>query len=129
MPIERYSDEETERLLALAHANIPKRDGKRGTRNLKRQKRRWFLVRKIHKKQKRWRKAAHERRMELRAKRREETKEIEDIAAEVRARDRAYQREVLRTWAANMNRYRDGYGGGGKREVIQAEAEVIEDKV
>ncbi|KAL7447847.1 hypothetical protein ACHAWC_000153, partial [Mediolabrus comicus] len=40
-PSLRYSDDETERLLAQAYAAIPPRAGKRGTRNLKRQKRRW----------------------------------------------------------------------------------------
>jgi hypothetical protein len=48
----RYSDSETERLLAEAYAAVPVRDGKRGTRNLKRQGTRWHLVRKIHAKEK-----------------------------------------------------------------------------
>jgi beta-galactosidase beta subunit len=51
-PPMRYSDEETERLLKQAYAAIPKRMGRRGTLQLKRQKRRWHLVREIHRKYK-----------------------------------------------------------------------------
>ena len=40
-PATRYSPEETERLLAEAMAMLPKREGKRGTRNLRRQKNRY----------------------------------------------------------------------------------------
>ena len=97
-PTKRYSDEETERLLKMAFAALPKRDGKRGTRNLKRQKNRWFLVRKIHRKKKLQMYEAHLRRMQERSKRMREIKETRTAAPDMRARDRQYQRQVLRRW-------------------------------
>lgn len=121
-PSHRYSDEETERLLATAYASIPERAGKRGTRNLKRQKRRWFLVRKIHAKEKYHITEAHIRKMEARSNRMQEIKAIKSEAPDVRANDREYQKEVLRRWRENLAKYDDEYA---ERELIQAEATVI----
>jgi len=118
-PVGRYSDEETERLLAMAYAAIPPRAGKRGTRNLRRQKRRWFLVRKIRAKAKHQRKMAHFRNMEKRSVRMAELREVKDTAADLRARDRQYQQEVFRTWTENLQKYDDA---DAERELLEGEA-------
>jgi len=101
-PPMRFSDEETERLLAQAYAALPERAGKRGTRNLKRQKKRWFLVRKIRKKYKRHMAAFQVRKMEKRSHKVRDVKQVLNEAPSVLERDRAYQAEVFRRWAANM---------------------------
>mmetsp|Transcript_29314 Transcript_29314/g.80517 ORF Transcript_29314/g.80517 Transcript_29314/m.80517 type:complete len:327 (+) Transcript_29314:52-1032(+) len=95
-----YSPEETARLLAQAEAALPKRDGKRGTRNLKRQRYRWWLVRQIRKKQKRNIYRAHLRRMEERSRRVRLVKEVLRNASERQAKDRDYQLESFKRWAA-----------------------------
>jgi len=95
----RYSDEETARLLEEAYANLPPRAGKRGTRYLKREKRRWWIKRMYDVKKKHERMAEHERRM---AKRHNISKwiyEIQQGAEEVKEKDRAYQLGVLERWA------------------------------
>lgn len=107
----RYSQEETERLLAEAYAAIPERAGKRGTRNLKRQYLRWFNVRKLHAKKKRERIAAHYRRMENRSRIFKEVKAIKETAAQTRARDASYQEAVFRKWTQTMLR-----GNSNKKE-------------
>ena len=99
----RYSDEETERLLAQAYAALPKRDGKRGTRNLKRQKRRWWLVRQIRKKNKKNIIRNHERRMAERSRRIKSVKTVLADGPEIRNKDREYQWQVLQRWTATMN--------------------------
>ena len=160
-PAIRYSPEETERLLAEAMATLPKREGKRGTRNLKRQKRRyvtpnmsatcyfsavltqwrvfnfssnwvrlrggvgvirmvltiaveklftfflllyfrWFLVRKIRAKQKRYRILEHERKMERRHQKRQAVLNLKEETPQIRKRDSEYQEQVLRHWAQTM---------------------------
>jgi len=98
-PALRYSDEETERLLAEAYAAIPPRAGKRGTLNLKREKRRWFIKRQYDYKKKLEGIATHERRMEKRHRISEEMKECRREARGVRAKDREYRDVVLRRWA------------------------------
>ena len=122
-PVGRYSDEETERLLAMAYAAIPERAGRRGTRNLKRQKNRWFLVRKIRAKAKRQKTAAHFRAMDKRSVQAKELKAVRAEAPGVRVRDRNYQRELLQRWVENLQQHDDDYS---ERELIQAEATVIE---
>lgn len=101
-PPMRYSQEETERLLAQAYASIPERAGKRGTRNLNRQKRRWFLVRKIRKKYKKNMAKHQERKMEKRKLKMANIRAVLEDAPVVRARDRAYQASVLRRWTETM---------------------------
>ncbi|KAL3756981.1 hypothetical protein ACHAWU_004635, partial [Discostella pseudostelligera] len=98
-PALRYSDEETERLLAEAYAAIPPRGGKRGTLNLKRQKRRHFIKRQYHIKKKFERIAAHERRMAKRKRIYDQIKKYSAEAGDVRARDEEYQNRVLQRWA------------------------------
>lgn len=98
----RYSDQETERLLAEAYAALPKRAGKRGTNNLKRQRVRWFRVRKIRAKIKDYRIKAHYRRMEKRSATVKEVLAVKESAAETRARDKAYQDAVFAKWAQRM---------------------------
>jgi len=101
-PAIRYSPEETEELLKLAFDTLPEKTGKRGTRNLKRQNRRWKLVREIRAKYKRQMEAAHERRMEHRHWKREQTKAVKEMAPELCAQDMQYQARVVRRWAATM---------------------------
>lgn len=98
----RYSDEETERLLAEAYASIPKRAGKRGTRNLKRQKRRWWLVRRIRKKYKKQMAKFQERKMAERSQKIKTVKAVLEKSPEIRNKDREYQLKVLQRWTATM---------------------------
>lgn len=101
-PALRYSPEETERLLQLAYDTIPKRTGKRGTKNLKRQARRWKLVRNIRAKAKWQRRLAHERRMVKRSWVRATTKAVKEAAPSICQKDLAYQQQVLTRWANTM---------------------------
>ena len=98
----QYSPAETERLLAQAYAAIPPRAGKRGTRNLKRQQRRWWLVRQIRKKYKQQKIAAHERRMMERSRKVKSVKAVLAAAPTVQAKDKEYQAEVYARWVATM---------------------------
>jgi hypothetical protein len=103
----RYSEQDTERLLAEAYAALPKRMGKRGTNNLKRQRVRWFRVRKIRAKIKDYRVKAHYRKMEKRGAIVKEVLAIKESAAETRARDAAYQNAVFTKWSQRMLRQGD----------------------
>jgi len=114
-PALRYSDEETERLLAEAYAAIPPRAGKRGTRNLKRQKRRWFIKRQYDKKKKYERMAEHERRMAKRHEISLAMHQIRENAGDVKVKDQAYQQEVLKRWAKVMG-YADSKSDSGSNE-------------
>jgi len=96
----RYSPEDTERLLAEAYAAIPERAGPRGNRRQKRQRTRWHLVRKIHKKQKKHLVRAHFRKMEERSRRIREVKEVLEEAPSIRQRDREYQAMILKRYLA-----------------------------
>lgn len=98
----RYSDEETERLLAQAYAALPVRTGKRGTKNLHRQKRRWHLVREIRRKYKAHMANFQVRKMAKRSRKIREVKAIIDAAPGIRQRDREYQLSVYQRWAATM---------------------------
>jgi hypothetical protein len=98
----RYSDEETERLLAQAYAALPVRTGRRGTKNLKRQKRRWHLVREIHRKYKAHMAKFQIRKMEKRARKMKEVKAVLASAPDIRARDQEYQVSIYQRWAATM---------------------------
>jgi len=112
-PALRYSDEETERLLAEAYAAIPPRAGKRGTLNLKRQHRRWFIKRQYDYKKKRERIATHERRMAKRKTINEAITKIRREAMDVRGGDKDYQNDVLQRWAMMC--------GHGENEVAVSE--------
>jgi hypothetical protein len=102
-PPMRYSDEETERLLKQAYAAIPKRMGKRGTLQLKRQKRRWHLVREIHRKYKANIVKFHFRRM---ARRSTKMKQIIDFVSNVAPntvhQDMEYQNMVRQRYVNMM---------------------------
>ena len=104
-PPERYSEEETERLLAQAYSHIPPRMGKRGTRNLKRQKRRWKLVREIRKKEKKHLAAFQIRKMATRSKKVKDIKSVIRESQAVRVRDREYQFSVVQRWNYTMAKY------------------------
>ena len=99
---ERYSDEDTERLLAAAYAGIPKGTGKRGTRNLRRQKYRWFVVRKARAKQKNYLIAAHHRRMAKRSEIAKAVRQVKSTAPKMCAKEAAYQEYVLQRWTTAM---------------------------
>mmetsp|Transcript_29471 Transcript_29471/g.42153 ORF Transcript_29471/g.42153 Transcript_29471/m.42153 type:complete len:246 (+) Transcript_29471:82-819(+) len=99
-PALRYSDEETERLLAQAYAAIPPRAGKRGTRNLKRQRIRMSKKREQHAIYKNQLIKTHERRMVHRSKIATECRAVREGAEEVRQRDLNYQKYVLQRWVS-----------------------------
>lgn len=114
----RYSPEETERLLAQAYAAVPPRAGPRGTRRLKRQKRRWALVREIRRKYK-WHLANFQvRRMQERSRKKRDVNSIIREAKSVRRRDREYQLSVLQRWASTMR---------GREDPLVASEEPTED--
>eukprot|EP00580_Thalassiosira_gravida_P002689 CAMPEP_0201620692 /NCGR_PEP_ID=MMETSP0492-20130828/44788_1 /ASSEMBLY_ACC=CAM_ASM_000837 /TAXON_ID=420259 /ORGANISM="Thalassiosira gravida, Strain GMp14c1" /LENGTH=254 /DNA_ID=CAMNT_0048089961 /DNA_START=138 /DNA_END=902 /DNA_ORIENTATION=+ len=98
-PALSYSEEETERLLAEAYSSMPPRAGKRGTNNLKRQERRWFIKRQYDYKKKREKIAAHEKRLAKRKVTAEAMKQAREEAPAVREREREYQDMVLQRWA------------------------------
>jgi|UPI000581A661 hypothetical protein len=102
LPPMRYSEEETERLLTEAYANLPERAGKRGTRNLKRQANRWHLVRKIRKKYKHNLANFQIRKMEKRSDTIKQVKKVLADSPAIQQRDREYQLKILQRWAANM---------------------------
>ena len=101
-PALRYSDEETERLLAQAYASIPPRAGQRGTRRLKRQKIRWAKKRKQDRIYKDQQIKTHERRMARRSRIAKECRAIRDGAEETRHQELEYQKFVLRRWAVEQ---------------------------
>ena len=101
-PAIRYSPEETKELLERAYAALPERAGKRGTRNLRRQNRRWQLVRDIRAKYKQNLIEAHYRRMEKRSEKRQRTKAMKEEAPEIVLKDLNYQGQVLTRWADTM---------------------------
>ncbi|KAG7362046.1 hypothetical protein IV203_025712 [Nitzschia inconspicua] len=102
-PAIRYSPEETENLLRLAYETIPERAGKRGNRNLRRQERRWKLVRKIRSDYKANIVRAHERRMEHRHYKRQRVVQAKEDAAVQREKDLQYQAKVLQRWYRMQN--------------------------
>jgi hypothetical protein len=115
----RYEDSETERLLAEAYEALPERGGKRGTRNLKRQKRRWFLVRKIHSKYKYHMANFQTRKMEKRKQRMVDVREVLEAAPDIRKADREYQAQVFQRWAATMTQGQGEDSTNGKRQQLQ----------
>lgn len=102
-PPMRYSDEETERLLALAYGGIPARAGPRRSRHLKRMRIRAWTTRKIKAKEKAFKIQAHFRRMAKISRLAKEVKEIKASAPEVIAKDNAYQQVVLQSYLANFS--------------------------
>ena len=95
----RYSDEETERLLAEAYAAIPPRAGKRGTLHIKREKHRWRIKREYDHKKKLERIAAHERKMAKRSRIAKEIMKTKADAPEIVSTEKEYQDLVLMRWA------------------------------
>lgn len=98
-PALRYSDEETERLLAEAYAAIPPRAGKRGTLHIKREKHRWWIKRQYDYKKKLERIGTHDRRMAKRMLTKAQMKEERREAVEVREQEKEYHDMVLQRWA------------------------------
>jgi hypothetical protein len=99
----RYSPEETEELLRQAYEALPERTGKRGNRNLRRQARRWKLVRKIRSDYKANIVRAHVRRMEHRHYKRQRVIQIKEEAIVQRQKDLEYQGKVLERWYKMQN--------------------------
>jgi hypothetical protein len=102
-PAIRYSTEETEELLRQAYEALPERAGKRGNRNLRRQERRWKLVRKIRSDYKANIIRAHERRMEYRHYKRQRVIEAKKDAVSQRQKDLEYQGKLLERWYRMQN--------------------------
>ena len=102
-PAIRYSPEETEELLKQAYEALPPREGKRGNRNLRRQKLRWKRVRKIRSDYKAHMINAHYDRMEARKYKRDRTKEALESAPEQRQADLDYQGQVFQRWMETMD--------------------------
>jgi len=109
-PALRYSDEETQRLLDEAHENIPKRTGRRGHRNLKRQRARWQVIYADRARRKEEGVAKHFRTMETRSRIAREVREVKGASEEVRGKEREYHMEVLRKWAEINNIVKEGGG-------------------
>jgi len=99
-PTLRFSDEETERLLKEAYAGIPPRTGKRGTRNLRRQKNKFKIIRNQHKIKKQELVDAHFAKMAKRSRIAQEVKVIKEGADFVRENDREYHLRVLKKWSS-----------------------------
>jgi len=97
-PAIRYSPEETEDLLKQAYATLPPRDGKRGTRNLRRQETRWKKVRRIRSDYKAHQLNAHCNRMAARKYKRDRTMDALDSATNQRLQDLEYQGMVLKRY-------------------------------
>ena len=110
-PSQRYSDEETQRLLDEAHANIPKRAGKRGTKNLKRQANRWKVIYADRARRKEDNIKAHDRRMEKRSRIAKEAREVRLGAEMIREEEKEYHMTVLAKWAEIHNLVPEGSVG------------------
>eukprot|EP01083_Nonionella_stella_P316058 1143990_1 len=95
----RFSDEETERLLAEAYAGIPERGVSKGTRRLKRQKNRFFGIRKAASIKKAEKIAHHFDNMEKRSKQVQDILKMKEIAVETKVEDKEYQMRVLQKWS------------------------------
>lgn len=104
----RYSDEETERLLEEAYAGIPARGGKRGTRRFKRQKVRFFNIRKARSIKKREKIAHHYDIMQRRSDQVTNIRRMKEIAVDVRSQDKKYQADVLKKWLDINNNNNNG---------------------
>jgi len=109
----RYNDEETEKLLQEAYANLPQKGGKRGTRKLKREKNRYHGIRKARSIKKMEKINHHFDVMEKRSIKSASIRKVRDLAIEVRVEDKDYQMQILKTWA-EMNGV--GVGGAGAGE-------------
>lgn len=91
----RFSDSETERLLAEAYDSLPKRAGKRGTRSLKRQKVKYHFIRKAHKVKKQEKIRHHFAVMEKRSKKVQDIRKMKEISENEKAADEEYKIKVL----------------------------------
>jgi len=101
-PPEVWSEEETERLLKEAFDNLPVREGKRGTKNLKRQKLRWQKKRMYDAKKKYERRLEHEQRMAKRSAIADACRSIRSSAETVRAAEKQYQENMYNDWARRI---------------------------
>ena len=95
----RFSDDKTQELLQQAYANIPPRMGKRGTRQAKRMKQKFWRMRRHHAKYKRERIAHHFKTMEKRSRIAAEVRAVREEAEEVKKVEKEYQMEVLKQFA------------------------------
>ena len=86
-------------MLAEAYAAIPPRDGKRGTNNLRREKRRMHIKRQYAAKKKQEKYEHHLARMKKRHEISVQVYETRKDAPEVCRKDREYQERVLEMWA------------------------------
>jgi len=111
-PAIRYSPDETEKLIKLAYETLPRRTGKRGTKNLRRQANRWRTVRKIRSDYKAQLMQAHRRRMEHRKYKRDRTDRTKLVSVDQRRRDLDYQGKILQRW---IDRFHTNISGSNNR--------------
>jgi len=98
-PALRFSKEETARLLQEAYEGIPSRDGKRGSRNLKRQRLKARNTRKYNTIKKKEIMAVHSKKMEKRSQKVKDIRTVYEDAPSVREQDQLYQQEILERWS------------------------------
>lgn len=98
-PPMRFSDEETQRLLDEAYATMSPRAGKRGTRKAKRNRIKFWKVRKMKAMKKAEKVAHHFRTMEKRSHIAAEVGAMKEGAENVRIEEKEYQMEVLKQYA------------------------------
>lgn len=127
-PAIRYSVDETQELLRQAYEALPEREGKRGTRNLRRQADRWKAVRDGRSQYKKHIVLAHGRRMEKRKYKRDRVVQAKVDASVQRQNDVEYQARVLKVWAQKMHGRRSGsdVDGGAEGDRVGAKAAAIE---
>ena len=81
-----------------AYEGIPKRTGKRGTRNLKRQENKARKIRKYNAIRKKEKINAHLKKMAKRSQKVKDIRSVYDEAPSLRERDQLYQQKVLERW-------------------------------
>jgi len=102
-PAERFSEEETQRLLEEAYAGIPPRAGPRRSRAKKRMRQRFWRMRRYHAKKKRERIRAHFRRQEKQKQMIQAIRDVRAEAPEIVEETQKYQQHVLDHYAKMVN--------------------------
>lgn len=95
----RFSDDETQRLLDEAYTTMPPRTGKRGTRKAKRNKIKFWKLRKTRAIKKAEKVAHHFKTMETRSQITAEVRAVKEGADDVRNEEKEYQMQVLKDYA------------------------------
>lgn len=106
----RYADDETQKLLAEAYGALPPKGTSKKTRQKKRQKNRFKVIRKQRYVKKQERIAAHFAKMSKRSLLSKQVRGVIDGADDVKEREVAYQREVLKKFAMIQGLVNDDAG-------------------